>query len=110
TDFGTGRYLYIAGEFAKDKYIEGRKQMEKYMNEITDLKIDQGEFNRAIRALKSTRWADNVHHIAGFAARKLFLDGSLTSPEYAHKWIDQLTLDYVNELPKRLFADIKPET
>lgn len=96
-DLAHGQYIYLNGEFPKNKYPEGLKALQEYVANFGKLQMTPDEFKRAMRNMKSTRWADNVHTIAMFVARRLFVEGSLISPEYSHKWLDQLTLDHVND-------------
>lgn len=103
-DFNHGMFFHASGEFAKDKYKQGRAELDRYMSELAGMQITAEEFRRAIRMMKSTRWADNTHSIASHAAGKLFIEGQAVSPEYSHSAIDQLTLEFVNTVPAKLFS------
>lgn len=105
-----GRFIYMNAEFSKKNYVKGRKYLEEYMQNLGSLSLSEAEFKRAMRKLKSTRWADNVHSIASFAASNLFNYGSLTSPEYTHETLQSVTLDFVNNLMPKLFENRKLES
>lgn len=110
TDFNHGVFFHASGEFAKDKYKQGAAELNKYMSELSGMQITAEEFRRALRMMKSTRWADNTHSIAMHAANKLFVEGQAVSPEYSHVAIDQLTLEFVNSVPAKLFTGIPLES
>gem|GEM_PF-6495709 len=104
-EVGHGNYVYMNAEFPKDKYVEGLKHLQEYAQNFDKLQMTADEFRRAMRSMKSTRWADNVHIIAMFAAKRLFGEGSLISPEYKLKWLDQMNLEYVNDRVGALLAN-----
>lgn len=105
-----GRFVYVNAEFSKKNYVKGRKYLEEYMHNLKDFRLSEAEFKRAMRKLKSTRWADNVHSIASFAASNLFNYGSLTSPEFTHEILQTVDLDFVNTLVPKLFENRELES
>lgn len=105
-----GYFFTLAGEFPKDKYQQGKIELEKYIDNLLTKPITQDEFKRGLRKLKSTRWADNTKAIAGYVGYCLFNWGQLVSPEWMQAHYNELTLEKVNAAIQKVLPNMPVET
>lgn len=104
-NYDLGYFFNFSGEFPKEKYSEARKGMEDYTQNKIFEPITQVEFKRALRYYKSVRWAKSGRQVANHAVSNLFFHGQPLAPESNHKYLDQLTVDFVNETVNKFFKD-----
>jgi predicted Zn-dependent peptidase len=104
-------YLFeLYGEFPTEKYVQAKEQMLKYVTDILANPITEEEYKRALRKLKSVRWADSARAIAPFVSRNLLYYGQLWLPEVRHQFYDQLTLEKVNQIADGALSGKKIES
>lgn len=108
-DIYHGRTLTLYGQFAAKKYESAKSQLLNYTQKLIEKPVTLEEYNRAILKRKSVRWADSARNILNWVADLYFYRGQFNSPEYMHKYYDQLTLDYVNSIAKKFLEHSKPE-
>ncbi len=94
---GRNRNFELYAEFPKDVFMKGKEELLKYTDNLVTKPIEKKEFDRAMKKLKSTRWAKSSRSIAKKVASNLFNYGQLLSPEAHHPMINKLTLESVNE-------------
>jgi predicted Zn-dependent peptidase len=104
-----GRNLVLYGQFGKDKYKKAKEQLVTYVNKLVEEPITEMEFKRAMRNRKSVRWADSPSKILDFIADKYFYRGQFVSPEYTHRYYDQVSLGDLQAFAKDYLKDNQPE-
>lgn len=109
-DIGPGYFFSTDGDFPPEKYVTGRKEIEKYITDIVRHPVNEQEFTQAIRVAKSTRWARDNRSIANSIGSKMFFRGQPVSPEGYNRFYDQVTLDGLNQLALRMLQSREVET
>lgn len=104
-NYDLGFYFNISGEFPKEKYKQARSEVDAYVEDKIFEPITQEEFRNALRYHKSTRWARSGRHVANYFSAQLFNHGQPMAPESSNHFLDQLTLEMVNETTNKLLKD-----